>query len=45
MDWVTISRSFDPNLLFKLNERIVLNQSDIQYKSLVVDVAKQECLA
>ncbi len=35
----------DPNLLFELIKRIVLKQSDDQYKPLVVDVAKQECLA
>ena len=40
-----ISGLFNTNLLFKLIERIVLNQSDNQYKSLVIDVAKQECLA
>jgi hypothetical protein len=32
VDWVTISESFDPSLLFKLIERIVLKQSNNQYK-------------
>ena len=44
-DWVMISGLFNPNLLFKLIENIVLKQSDNKYKSLVVDVAEQECLA
>ncbi len=30
-DWVTISESFDPILLFKLIEKYVLKQSDNQY--------------
>ena len=34
-DWVTISESFDPNLLFKLIEKFVLKQSDNQYKTAV----------
>ena len=45
VDWEMIRRLSDPNLLFKLIKRIVLKQSDNQYKSLVVDVAEQECLA
>ena len=44
-DWVVISRSVDPHLLFKLIRNIVLKQSDTQYKPLVVDVAEQECLS
>ena len=44
-DWVTISGFSNQNLLFKLIKNIVLKQSDNQNKSLVVDVAKQECLA
>jgi hypothetical protein len=35
-DWVTISESFDPNLLFKLIEKFVLKQSDNQYKTAVL---------
>jgi len=34
-DWVIISESFDPNLLFKLIEKFVLKQSDNQYKTAV----------
>ena len=45
VDWAMISGLSDPNLLLKLIKRIVLKQSDNQYKSLVVDVAEQECLA
>ena len=44
VDWAMISGSSEPNLLFKLIKWIVLKQSGNQYKSLVVDVAKQECL-
>ena len=44
-DWIMISGSFNPSLLFKIIKKIVLKQSDNQYKSLVVDVAKQEFLA
>ena len=44
MDWAMISGSSDPNLLFELIRRIVLKQSDNQYKPSVVDVAEQECL-
>jgi hypothetical protein len=40
MDWVTISESFDPNLLFKLIEKFVLKQSDNQYKTAVL-IAEQ----
>ena len=39
-DWVTITESFDPNLLFKLIEKFVLKQSDNQYKTAVL-VAEQ----
>jgi len=45
MDWAMISGSPDPNLLFELIRRIVLRQSDDQYKPSVVDVAEQEFLA
>ena len=45
IDWAMISGLSDPNLLFELIKRIVLKQSDNQYKLSVVDVAKQECLA
>ena len=44
-DWVVISGSIDPHLLFKLIKKVVLKQSDNQCKLLVVDVAKHECLA
>ncbi len=40
MDWVTISESFDPNLLFKLIEKFVLKQFDNQYKTVVL-IAEQ----
>jgi hypothetical protein len=40
MDWVTISGSFDPILLFKLIKKLVLKQSDNQYKMAVL-VAEQ----
>jgi hypothetical protein len=39
-DCVTISESFDPNLLFKLIEKFVLKQSDNQYKTAVL-IAEQ----
>ena len=39
-DWVTITESFDPNLLIKLIEKFVLKQSDNQYKTAVL-VAEQ----
>jgi hypothetical protein len=39
-DWVTISESFDPNLLFKLIEKFVLKQLDNQYKTAVL-IAEQ----
>ena len=39
-DWVTISESFDPNLLFKLIKNFVLKQSDNQYKTAVL-IAEQ----
>jgi hypothetical protein len=40
-DQEMISKLFDPNLLFKLIEKIVLKQSDNQCKLSVVDVAKK----
>jgi hypothetical protein len=40
MDWVTISESFDPSLLFKLIEKFVLKQSNNQYKMAVL-IAEQ----
>jgi hypothetical protein len=40
MDWVTISESFDPSLLFKLIKKFVLKQSDNQYKMAVL-IAEQ----
>jgi hypothetical protein len=39
-DWVKISGSFDPTLLFKLIEKFVLKQSDNQYKTAVL-IAEQ----
>jgi hypothetical protein len=39
MDWVTISESFDPILLFKLIEKFVLKQSDNQYKTAVFELS------
>ena len=39
-DWVTISKSFDPTLLFKLIEKFVLKQSDNQYATAVL-IAEQ----
>ena len=39
-DWVSISDSFDPHLLFKLIEKVVLKQSDNQYKTAVL-IAEQ----
>jgi hypothetical protein len=39
-DWVSISDSFDPHLLFKLIEKFVLRQSDNQYKKAVL-IAEQ----
>ena len=39
-DWVTISESFDPNLLFKFIEKFVLKQPDNQYKTAVL-IAEQ----
>jgi hypothetical protein len=36
MDWVSISDSFDPHLLFKLIKKFVLKQSDNQYKTVVL---------
>ncbi len=40
VDWVTISESFNPSLLFKLSEKFVLKQSDNQYKKAVL-IAEQ----
>jgi hypothetical protein len=40
VDWVMISKSFDPILLFKLIEKFILKQSDNQYR-MVVLIAKQ----
>jgi hypothetical protein len=40
VDWVMISKLFDPILLFKLNEKIVPKQSDNQYRTAVL-IAKQ----
>ncbi len=39
-DWVMISESFDPTLLFKLIEKFVLKQSDNQYATAVL-IAEQ----
>ena len=39
-DWVTISESLDPNLLFKLTKKFVLKQSNNQYKTAVL-IAEQ----
>jgi hypothetical protein len=39
-DWVSVSDSFDPRLLFKLLEKFVLKQSNNQYK-MVVLIAEQ----
>jgi hypothetical protein len=39
-DWVSISDSFDPHLLFKLIEKFVLKQSDNQYKTTML-IAEQ----
>jgi hypothetical protein len=39
-DWVSISDSFNPHLLFKLIEKFVLKQSDNQYKTAVL-IAEQ----
>jgi len=39
-DWVSLSDSFDPQLLFKLIEKFVLKQSDNQYKMAVL-IAEQ----
>jgi hypothetical protein len=42
-DWVSISDSFDPHLLFKLIEKFVLKQSDNQYKTAVL-IAEQQLI-
>ncbi len=39
-DWVMISESFDPIVLFKLVEKFVLKQSDNQYRTAVL-IAEQ----
>jgi hypothetical protein len=39
-DWVRISESFDPTLLFKSIEKFVLKQSDDQYATAVL-IAEQ----
>jgi hypothetical protein len=39
-DWMKISGSFDPTLVFKLIEKFVLKQSNNQYKTAVL-IAKQ----
>ena len=39
-DWVVISESFDPTLIFKLIEKFVLRQSDNQYATAVL-IAEQ----
>ncbi len=40
VDWVMISKSFNPILLFKLIEKFILKQSDNQYRMAVL-IAKQ----
>ena len=40
VDWVTISESFDPSLLFKLVKKFVLKQSNNQYKTAML-IAEQ----
>jgi hypothetical protein len=40
VDWVMVSESFDPILLFKLIEKFIIKQSDNQYKMAVL-IAKQ----
>ncbi len=40
VDWVMISESFNPILLFKLIEKFVLKQSSNQYRTVVL-IAKQ----
>ncbi len=40
VDWVAISKSFDPILFFKLIEKFILKQSDNQYGTAVL-IAKQ----
>ena len=44
-DWITISESFDPNLLFKLIEKYVLKQSDNQYPTAVLIAEHQSILS
>ncbi len=39
-NWVTISESFDPSLLFKLIKKFVLKQSNNQYKTAML-IAEQ----
>ncbi len=45
VDWVTISESFDPILLFKLIEKYVLKQSDNQYPTAVLIAEHQSILS
>ncbi len=44
-DWVIISESFDPILLFKLIEKYVLKQSDNQYPTAVLIAEHQSILS
>ncbi len=44
VDWVAISESFDPILLFKLIEKFILKQSDNQYKMAVLIVEQLSIL-
>jgi hypothetical protein len=44
-DWVTISESFDPILLYKLIEKYVLKQSDNQYPTAVLIAEHQSILS
>jgi hypothetical protein len=44
-DWVMISESFDPILLFKLIEKFVLKQSDNQYRTVVLIVQQMSILS
>ncbi len=44
VDWVTISESFDPILLFKFINKFVLKQSNNQYKTAVLIAEQQSIL-
>ncbi len=44
-DWVTISESLDPILLFKLIKKYVLKQSDNQYPTAVLIAEHQSILS